>query len=180
VIRFGVIGYGYWGPNLVRNIAETKGAEIVSVSDLRSERLALVQRRYPGTTRYSFQQRHIDAVQNHRHPTGAQLHREQMASERVLPDDRLHPFGEVVEAAAHVGRFRPPARSAHLAPDPARVNAVGWSRWRLDSPPARRAGGPHRSRFHESAAAAEPNVNRPAVRCYRLSALLTRLHLHER
>ena len=47
LIRFGVIGYGYWGPNLVRNIAETKGAQVAMVSDLRPERLALVQRRYP-------------------------------------------------------------------------------------------------------------------------------------
>ena len=47
MIRFGVIGYGYWGPNIVRNIAETRGAEIVSVSDLRPDRLALAKRRYP-------------------------------------------------------------------------------------------------------------------------------------
>jgi predicted dehydrogenase len=47
LIRFGVIGYGYWGPNRVRNIAETKGAAIVSVSDLRPERLALAKTRYP-------------------------------------------------------------------------------------------------------------------------------------
>jgi predicted dehydrogenase len=47
LIRFGVIGYGYWGPNIVRNIAETQGAEMVSVSDLRPERLALAKRRYP-------------------------------------------------------------------------------------------------------------------------------------
>ena len=26
VIRIGVIGYGYWGPNLVRNFCETPGA----------------------------------------------------------------------------------------------------------------------------------------------------------
>jgi predicted dehydrogenase len=42
-----VIGYGYWGPNIVRNIAETQGAEMVSVSDLRPERLTLAKRRYP-------------------------------------------------------------------------------------------------------------------------------------
>jgi predicted dehydrogenase len=47
MIRFGVIGYGYWGPNLVRNIAETQGAEIVTVSDLRPERLAVAKNRYP-------------------------------------------------------------------------------------------------------------------------------------
>jgi predicted dehydrogenase len=50
LIGFGVIGYGYWGPNLVRNIAETKGAAIVAVSDLRPERLALAKTRYPAIT----------------------------------------------------------------------------------------------------------------------------------
>jgi predicted dehydrogenase len=47
VIRFGVIGYGYWGPNLVRNIADTQGAEVTRVSDLRPERLALAKKRNP-------------------------------------------------------------------------------------------------------------------------------------
>lgn len=47
MIRFGVIGYGYWGPNLVRNIAECPGAQIRGVSDLRVERLELAKRRYP-------------------------------------------------------------------------------------------------------------------------------------
>jgi predicted dehydrogenase len=50
VIRFGVIGYGYWGPNLVRNIAESPGAKIVAVSDLHPQRLALAQTRYPAIT----------------------------------------------------------------------------------------------------------------------------------
>lgn len=48
MIRAGVIGYGYWGPNLVRNLAEVPGCEIVGVSDLRPERLALVRQRFPG------------------------------------------------------------------------------------------------------------------------------------
>jgi predicted dehydrogenase len=47
VIRIGVIGYGYWGPNLVRNFYETPGVEVARVSDLRAERLKLVQSRYP-------------------------------------------------------------------------------------------------------------------------------------
>ena len=47
MIGIGVIGYGYWGPNLVRNIMETKGATVVSVSDLRQEQLNLVKARYP-------------------------------------------------------------------------------------------------------------------------------------
>jgi predicted dehydrogenase len=47
MIRVGVIGYGYWGPNLVRNFAEEPGSRVVAVSDLRLERLAPVQARYP-------------------------------------------------------------------------------------------------------------------------------------
>ena len=27
MINIGIIGYGYWGPNLVRNFAETPGAD---------------------------------------------------------------------------------------------------------------------------------------------------------
>ncbi|MCY3018824.1 MAG: Gfo/Idh/MocA family oxidoreductase [Planctomycetota bacterium] len=52
----GIIGYGYWGPNLARNFSETPGAELVAVSDLREERLALVRARYPAarvTTNYA-------------------------------------------------------------------------------------------------------------------------------
>jgi predicted dehydrogenase len=48
MIRIGVIGYGYWGPNLVRNFAEVQTAQVVSVADRRPERLALAERRYPG------------------------------------------------------------------------------------------------------------------------------------
>jgi predicted dehydrogenase len=47
VIGIGFIGYGYWGPNLVRNFAEQPRARIVSVCDERSGQLAAVQRRYP-------------------------------------------------------------------------------------------------------------------------------------
>jgi len=47
MIGVSVIGYGYWGPNLVRNFAEAPGSHVVAVSDLRSERLALARSRYP-------------------------------------------------------------------------------------------------------------------------------------
>jgi predicted dehydrogenase len=50
VIRIGVIGYGYWGPNLVRNFAECRNAVVRMVCDTRQERLAQVERRYPGVT----------------------------------------------------------------------------------------------------------------------------------
>lgn len=47
VIGLGVIGYGYWGPNLVRNFVESTSARMVAVADSRSDRLAIVTRRYP-------------------------------------------------------------------------------------------------------------------------------------
>lgn len=42
-----MIGYGYWGPNLVRNLFEAPGAQVACVSDLRPDRLASVSLRYP-------------------------------------------------------------------------------------------------------------------------------------
>jgi len=47
MLRIGVIGYGYWGPNLVRNFHECDGSAVTMVSDLRAERLTLVRTRYP-------------------------------------------------------------------------------------------------------------------------------------
>jgi predicted dehydrogenase len=48
MIKIGIIGYGYWGPNLVRNFAETSGAMVAGVADLNPKRLDMVQKRYPG------------------------------------------------------------------------------------------------------------------------------------
>ena len=47
MIKVGVIGYGYWGPNLVRNFMEAPGSTVRAVSDLRPERLAQLNTRYP-------------------------------------------------------------------------------------------------------------------------------------
>ena len=47
MIGTGIIGYGYWGPNLVRNFAETPGATVHTVADLDSRKLQAVQKRYP-------------------------------------------------------------------------------------------------------------------------------------
>ena len=47
MIGIGVIGYGYWGPNLVRNFAETPRARLVGISDSRTDRLDQARRRYP-------------------------------------------------------------------------------------------------------------------------------------
>ena len=47
MIRIGIIGYGYWGPNLVRNFAELSRAEVAAVSDLDPKKLETVKRRFP-------------------------------------------------------------------------------------------------------------------------------------
>ena len=48
MIRIGIIGYGYWGPNLVRNFVETPGATVRAVCDLSGARLERAAARYPG------------------------------------------------------------------------------------------------------------------------------------
>lgn len=40
MIRIGLIGFGYWGPNLLRNFAATPGLQVTAVADARIERLA--------------------------------------------------------------------------------------------------------------------------------------------
>jgi hypothetical protein len=47
LVGIGVIGYGYWGPNLVRNFANSEVARVVSVSDLDPSKLAICRRLYP-------------------------------------------------------------------------------------------------------------------------------------
>lgn len=66
-MNIGVIGYGYWGPNLVRNFSEIPGSRVSMVSDLNPEHLAKAKARYPGirvTTDYHelLSDAEIDAV----------------------------------------------------------------------------------------------------------------------
>jgi predicted dehydrogenase len=50
-VRVAVVGLGYWGPNLVRNLHEVRGAEVAWACDLREEALAMLARRYPAVPR---------------------------------------------------------------------------------------------------------------------------------
>ena len=47
MIRFGVIGYGYWGPNVVRNLYSLDGCEVAGVCDRSAAALTRVRRAYP-------------------------------------------------------------------------------------------------------------------------------------
>ncbi|HEY8192787.1 MAG TPA: Gfo/Idh/MocA family oxidoreductase [Gaiellaceae bacterium] len=47
MVGVAVVGLGYWGPNLVRNLHEVEDAEPSLVCDLRADALATIERRYP-------------------------------------------------------------------------------------------------------------------------------------
>ena len=47
-IRVGIIGYGYWGPNLARNFYELPSSQLVAIADLRDDQLKRAKSRYPG------------------------------------------------------------------------------------------------------------------------------------
>lgn len=47
MITAGIIGYGYWGPNLVRNFYSQKNCTIKAVADSRPNRLELIAKSYP-------------------------------------------------------------------------------------------------------------------------------------
>lgn len=47
MVRVGLIGYGYWGPNLARVIYESSDAELVYCADLLDQSLKEIKRKYP-------------------------------------------------------------------------------------------------------------------------------------
>jgi predicted dehydrogenase len=47
-VNFGVIGYGYWGPNIVRNLTTLEGSEVLAIADLSPTARNRAQKAYPG------------------------------------------------------------------------------------------------------------------------------------
>ncbi len=47
MVRVGIIGYGYWGPNIVRNFRRAEGADVAMVCDMNPQALARVTADYP-------------------------------------------------------------------------------------------------------------------------------------
>lgn len=47
MIRVGVVGLGYWGPNLVRVFSENAATKVVAVADFRDDRRSKIEMRYP-------------------------------------------------------------------------------------------------------------------------------------
>ncbi|HXD75373.1 MAG TPA: Gfo/Idh/MocA family oxidoreductase, partial [Vicinamibacterales bacterium] len=48
MLNVGLIGYGYWGPNLARNFADADGVRLTTIADARPERRQAAERRHPG------------------------------------------------------------------------------------------------------------------------------------
>jgi predicted dehydrogenase len=48
MIRFGVIGYGYWGPNIVRNLHGIEGATVAAICDSSLNAQRRAKQLYPG------------------------------------------------------------------------------------------------------------------------------------
>jgi predicted dehydrogenase len=46
-IKIGVVGYGYWGPNLVRNFSACPQTEVVAVCDANPARLEALGANFP-------------------------------------------------------------------------------------------------------------------------------------
>lgn len=47
-MKFGVIGYGYWGPNIVRNLVSLDGAEVAGIAEIHPAARNRAMRAYPG------------------------------------------------------------------------------------------------------------------------------------
>src|SRR5689334_22612388 len=66
-VRVGVVGYGYWGPNIVRNFSALDQCDVVAVCDKNAKALKRAQKTYPGihlTTDFSevLESPDIDAI----------------------------------------------------------------------------------------------------------------------
>ena len=48
MIRIGVIGYGYWGPNIVRNFQANESSQVVMVADKNPKTEQRLRKDYPG------------------------------------------------------------------------------------------------------------------------------------
>ena len=47
MLRMGVIGCGYWGPNLIRNFSDVPASTVIAAADMSADRLASVQKAWP-------------------------------------------------------------------------------------------------------------------------------------
>lgn len=53
MIRIGVVGYGYWGPNIVRNFNSASGSKVVAICDKDPQMLIHIANEYPSISAVS-------------------------------------------------------------------------------------------------------------------------------
>jgi predicted dehydrogenase len=66
-LKIGLIGLGYWGPNLIRNFLSTKNCKLIAIADMQAEKLEKYKSLYPGIETYTdanelIKNKNIDAV----------------------------------------------------------------------------------------------------------------------
>ena len=135
MIRVGIIGCGYWGPNLVRTFSELEDVSVARISDIRSERLNYIAKRFPNIERTRDAMAlvldpAIDAVaiatppQTHYELTIAAL----QAGKHVMVEKPLatstHQGGQVVATAERLGRTLLVGHVFLYAPAVARIRAM--------------------------------------------------------
>jgi len=47
-VNFGVIGYGYWGPNIVRNLTSLEGSQVLAIAEMSPAARKRAEKSYPG------------------------------------------------------------------------------------------------------------------------------------
>jgi len=116
MIKVGVIGCGYWGPNLVRNFYKVKDCKIDAVADLDPERLQFIKSSYPAlkaTTNYQelLGDHDIDAVAiatpistHYELAKKALINRKHVLVEKPLTAT-VHQGQELIELAERYGRI---------------------------------------------------------------------------
>ncbi|MDD4856909.1 MAG: Gfo/Idh/MocA family oxidoreductase [Candidatus Krumholzibacteria bacterium] len=120
MLRVGVIGCGYWGPNLIRNFANLKTSKVMTCADLSEERLKHMKQLYPT----------LNTTTNFREIIGDQ---EIDAVVIATPVSSHYPIArEALEAGKHVFIEKPLAQSVDegrkllaLAREKERVIMVG-------------------------------------------------------
>jgi predicted dehydrogenase len=48
IMKFGVIGYGYWGPNIVRNLTTMEGSQLLAIAEISPSARMRAQKAHPG------------------------------------------------------------------------------------------------------------------------------------
>ena len=66
-MNYGVIGYGYWGPNIVRNLTNLDGSQVLAIAEISPAARSRAQKAYPGvnvtaSANEVIQSKEIDAI----------------------------------------------------------------------------------------------------------------------